>query len=713
MVALVPPAARLEEISAHTKLPRAVVRFALSEIGVSSPTPTTSTATEIGRSESGLPAGPDWSFQDVAVKRCRDSLAKAPGRKVGLVIPTGGGKTRVALRIGLEELAATPDISSRVLWVTHRQALRTQAIGELQRMINSGDVSLPADSAGLLAQRFDFAMLAKLEDHLAGPAPPRLVIVDEAHHAAAPSYEPLFANNPALRGLFLTATPNRTDDLPIGIDEIAFSVTYRELVERGVILMPTFEPFTVQNFEWVDEAVTELASEILARADAEGDFVKTLVIAPAIDRVDRFHSALLQSLAKIPGHVLSADDIGYVHSKGAPGDLTPHEYIQDFAARPRGILVSAQMLIEGFDDPAINAVVVTYPTSSLVLLMQAAGRCVRYFPGKKRAFVLQADNDALAYRYDQRWLYQEISDLLRPRLEDYYYSDIIELRQRVRQVLDGANVVASVRHRIEERFDSANAGDRYRLLLFGLPYDQAVGPFATASTWGAILETTANSELFRRVFNDYCALGAGISDPSVFLQRYVPYSPLPDSDYRLYYTMLLSMHYAQKELGGYTDVPGDGRPYSAGNATTWLTYVTFHHEPSVSSTVRVFLGSCVNAEHLLAEYSQPHTDWAMCVRVALPLGGFFGWLFGESEAHWLTAKRKELVERMSVASAADQLLLGVSWTATEPFVPIPGLLAARFDSILREPHWSTHVLHLKSAAAAFREDVIPATEIDA
>ncbi len=49
-----------------------------------------------------------------------------------------------------------------------------------------------------------------------------LLALTDLNLSAAPSYAPIFQRRP-LRGLFLTATPNRTDDLPIGIDEVAYT----------------------------------------------------------------------------------------------------------------------------------------------------------------------------------------------------------------------------------------------------------------------------------------------------------------------------------------------------------------------------------------------------------------------------------------------------------------------------------------------------------
>jgi len=187
-------------------------------------------------------AGPDWSFQDNATRRCLDALDRSPNTKAGLVIPTAGGKTRTALRIGIQ-FAKRHGVGN-IVWVTHRRDLRDQAQQEFQDLLNDGAVS-PED-ARIISDRMEFLMLGELAARLADASkPPALLIVDEAHHAAAASYAPIFETSYALPALFLTATPNRTDDLPIGIDTIAYSITYRDLAKRGVVIIPEFDELPV------------------------------------------------------------------------------------------------------------------------------------------------------------------------------------------------------------------------------------------------------------------------------------------------------------------------------------------------------------------------------------------------------------------------------------------------------------------------------------
>src|SRR5262249_20300584 len=133
----------------------------------------------------------------------------------------------------------------------------------------------------------------------------------EAHHAAAKSYQPIFETSFSLQALFLTATPNRTDGLPLGIDSVAYTITFRELAEKHVILIPEFQDFPVRDFDWSADAVRDLADAVIDRA-AEM-YTKTLVLAPRIERVEDFYATLVEALSQYGDHPLTADDIGFVH----------------------------------------------------------------------------------------------------------------------------------------------------------------------------------------------------------------------------------------------------------------------------------------------------------------------------------------------------------------------------------------------------------------
>ena len=120
-----------------------------------------------------------------------------------------------------------------------------------------------------------------------------LLIIDEAHHAAASSYGEIVENT-SIPGLWLTATPNRTDNLPIGIDGIAYEITYAELFDLGVIIKPKFETEGVPFVNWNNDAeITDLAQYLLDRS--EDEFTK-LVITTKVDSTEKLFLAIQSEL---------------------------------------------------------------------------------------------------------------------------------------------------------------------------------------------------------------------------------------------------------------------------------------------------------------------------------------------------------------------------------------------------------------------------------
>ncbi len=138
----------------------------------------------------------------------------------------------------------------------------------------------------------------------------------------------------------------------------------------------------------------------------------------------------------------------------------------------------------------------TYATGSLIQLMQAAGRCMRYMPGKQRATVVQLKESALAYHWEQRWLYQDISDALRPRLDDVSYSEFDEFAATVEDRLGRYRVGRRAAEAVRAELATVETGDRVSLLLTGMPYDGPAERFDTEAEWGAVLVTPSNREVF-------------------------------------------------------------------------------------------------------------------------------------------------------------------------------------------------------------------------
>lgn len=621
-------------------LPAAVVRLALAEVGADGAEAGAAPLTALG-------VGPDWSFQDTAVSHCLEAFRRRPHGNIGLVLPTGAGKTRTAFRIILEMLARSSSPTAKAIWVTHRRSLHSQANRELAKLLKSNPSSLP-DDASDLARRVRFVMLSEAELVIAADnEPPALVVVDEAHHAAAPTYQPIFEAKHDYPLLLLTATPNRPDLLPIGIDEIAFTITYRELAERGAIITPHFEPFEVPDFSLSDETIGDLVDRLVA--DCADRFRKTLVLVTRVDQMRDLHERLAAAIDVDPGHPLRSTDVGFIDGSGNSHGLDNEDFLQLFAAKPRSILISAQMLLEGYDDPLIDSVVITYRTESVIKLMQAAGRCVRYAPGKAEAWVVQVDNPALAYRFDQRWLYQEIDDRLLPELRDVNFADTAEM------LAVGADLLRD--HRIEGRsFGDAMAAltacsvdHPPRVMFYGLPYFGAPERFESDAQWGVFVETPDNSKVFRALYNRFSQLGAERSDPSEFLEVLGPSLGLPPGDQRLRRQMsgvLTAAYFAQEELAKAPGAAQGNRGYLPNHSTTWLRYVTMRYRPSLPAALTAFLADCHNRGAIELAYGDDPGAFARAIKTQLPFGGSEALMLNREESddldRWLDGMREEL-----------------------------------------------------------------------
>lgn len=688
-----------EEIARRLGVPPAVARRILSTslvgIALGTPLPLTPKA---GPASSRKTRLPDWSYQDVAVAHCLEAFRQRPASKVGLILPTGAGKTRTALRIILEKLAETPSSGGLVYWVTHRKNLRTQAHRELQKLLSTGKDQVPADAASLLADRIRFVMVSSLSEILADDAtPPLLIVVDEAHHAAAPSYQPMFEASYPVPALFLTATPNRADLLPIGIDEIAFTITYRELEERSAIVMPEFLDFPVDDFEWSESQVQDLANYVID--GSEGDFTKVLVLAPRIDRVEEFYDVLCGQLAVAHGHPLDPADIGFIHGGGNSLQIDNDNFLDIFSKKPRAILVSAQILLEGFDDPTINTVILTYPSASVVRLMQAAGRCVRYFPEKNAAYVVQARNDNLAYHFDQRWLYQEISDYLRPELIDVEYSSAGDLHQKISELLTHHNVKDAPGKRVLARMEQLTPGETCRLLLYGLPYYGAAERFSELAAWGAFLESPKNSAAFRGLFNSFCALGAALSDPSDFLTRDgarlgIQKELTPGSLWAELMEVLTASYFAREEIHGSNPMAKVFRPSKRHGPTTWLRYITFNFRPLLPQELKDFLADCYNRPDLIAAYLDDAAKYVLAIKIPLPLGGHEGWLLPVAEAVALEFCVKALRSELQKVSAREQVGTLASFIASADNRDLSSRVFLRIEAFIGDGSYDTRVLRL-------------------
>lgn len=372
---------------------------------------------------------PDWSFQEDAISNIvRDFQKNKQGRFL-LVLPTGGGKTIAAIR-SLNEMINRGIIGKedRVLWVVHTLSLRTHARENIDNEKHYSKFSLNS----LLRSTVDVRMKADAVKELRANKNYKFIIIDEAHHSAADTYRELFEYPVGILGL--TATPHRMDKRELPFEKISYSITFRELVRRGVVLLPKFLPevrtnlrIEVTSFQDEDQLErfnskerNQLVSDYIFREVKKHNLKKIIVFAGTNAHVERLFEIIKKSNARLENPL---EHVGYIYGgNNNEKSISNDDYLKWHHSQPSSILVNCKILNEGYDDPNIDTVVMATPTNSILYYLQCIGRVVRTPEDNKnaRAYVIEIVDRLpnVLYRIDNRWLFAEISDYLEPHIVD-------------------------------------------------------------------------------------------------------------------------------------------------------------------------------------------------------------------------------------------------------------------------------------------------------
>jgi ATP-dependent helicase IRC3 len=335
-------------------------------------------------------------YQEEAVAAVEESKHARPM----VVLPTGTGKTvifaelikrrrgRALVLAHRDELLTQAEAKIRAVWPEVPEIGRVQADrDELAAHVVLGSVQTLSREARLMAF---CAMVGKLD-------PLRLLIIDEAHHAAADSYvrivDALTPYGPRVVGF--TATPERGDRKNLGtcFDAIVYRKSLLQMIGAGYLCDLRALRVHVAGMSLAgvhayagDYEAGELGAEMM-RAHAPrrtveawqrwaGNRKKTLIFTPTVE------------LASATVEAFRAEGIGAAAVWGAMAGASRAQALLDFARGRTPVLVNCAVLLEGYDEPAIDCVVVARPTLSRVLYQQMIGRGTRVWMGKQDCLIL-------------------------------------------------------------------------------------------------------------------------------------------------------------------------------------------------------------------------------------------------------------------------------------------------------------------------------------
>lgn len=300
-----------------------------------------------------------------------------------VVMPTGSGKTAVML---VASILLRP---ARVLIIAPSRLLREQlaekfrdldplrALGVVDTAsalprLKEVDARVNADDAWNELAAYDVVVATPhtISPGLADipqPSPDLfdLVIIDEAHHAPAPTYDAIASAFPKARKLFFTATPFRRDERPIDAD-LVFTYDLVQARRDGVFGMIQFIPVEAPPSKIADEEIAKAAAARLQQ-DREQGFphvlmVRTSTKGRADELVEVYRAVTSLKLRRVHSDV---------------GAAFIRKTIEDLRSLAIDGVIAVDMLGEGFDLPALKVAALHSPHRSLAVTLQFIGRFAR------------------------------------------------------------------------------------------------------------------------------------------------------------------------------------------------------------------------------------------------------------------------------------------------------------------------------------------------
>jgi DNA repair protein RadD len=339
-------------------------------------------------------------YQVDIINECRRKLADGIFR-ICIVAPTGSGKTIVFSEI----VRSAVEREKRALILAHTREIVRQTSNKLQAVdVPHGIIMVtetvrqyePVQVASIQTFWTRIMRTKRMEAPLAD-----LITVDECHHIRANTWRKIIESYPGVPLIGLTATPCRSDGRGLGssFDELVECPQVAELIEQKYLVgTRTYAPTELdlqgvrtQNGDYV-------VSELAARIDTNplvGDIIshwfkyanghKTIVFAVNVAHSRHIADEFVKAGVKAE------------HLDGSTPKAVRDAILGRLESGETTIVVNCQVLTEGYDLPAIGALVLARPTKQMGLYRQMVGRGLRPAEGKTSLVVL--DHSSAIYRH--------------------------------------------------------------------------------------------------------------------------------------------------------------------------------------------------------------------------------------------------------------------------------------------------------------------------
>ena len=329
---------------------------------------------------------------------------RSAGKQKHLVIAaTGTGKTMIAA-FDYKHFCGLKGSRPRLLFVAHREEIIKQARAAFRQVLRDGSFGdLVAGGAQTAQTDFLFCTVQSWNSRSFDQFPADhfdYVVLDEAHHASASSYQLLINHISPVSLLGLTATPERTDGADIRNDfggAFTHEIRLPEAIERA--LLSPFHYYGVPDLEGLDFSAIawRRGSYDIAqlRQQLEGNVARAQWV---IGQTERYVANI--KLIRALGFCVSVThaefmaeycNTNHIPAIALSGESPKEERQQAQSLLERGeiqFIFTVDLYNEGIDIPSVDTVVFLRPTESLTLFLQQLGRGLRLHDEKSHLTVL-------------------------------------------------------------------------------------------------------------------------------------------------------------------------------------------------------------------------------------------------------------------------------------------------------------------------------------
>tara|TARA_B110000971_G_scaffold97408_1_gene100239 strand:+ start:2153 stop:3823 length:1671 start_codon:yes stop_codon:yes gene_type:complete len=348
---------------------------------------------------------------------------KNPASRFVIQMPTGSGKTRVAMDV-ISQFINESKKDVKILWLAHQKELCGQASQcfvevwshlrgkklNLYRMWDEGDkVILPKDlpdNSFIIAnfQKIHAGITNTPESYESITKQVDLIVIDEAHKAIAPTYKKVTNILASIKTkiIGLTATPGRSitneesnKSLSDFFHNRIISIPDREegvisyLRNIGILSKAQYEPIhteekitlTKKQIEYM-ETFLKLPSELIKQLS--NDKVRNFELLKKIDNEIKSNPntkilffGLSIAHSRFICAILNTLGIKASHVDGKTSFNRRSATLDDFKNGKLNVLCNERLMSTGFDAPKTDTIIIAKPTFSIVLYSQIIGRGLR------------------------------------------------------------------------------------------------------------------------------------------------------------------------------------------------------------------------------------------------------------------------------------------------------------------------------------------------